>query len=70
MTLTTSMPREPFFSGRAGPRLVRFNEDARQARESLSRLEPLDTRVITVGHGSPFRGTAAEAVAAARLASG
>jgi glyoxylase-like metal-dependent hydrolase (beta-lactamase superfamily II) len=59
-----------FFSGPAGPRLVRFNEDAGQARESLSKLEPLDVRVIVVGHGSPFRGTAAEAVAAARAASG
>ena len=59
-----------FFSGRTGPRLVRFNEDARQARESLSRLESLDADVIAVGHGSPFKGTPAEAVAAARTASG
>jgi glyoxylase-like metal-dependent hydrolase (beta-lactamase superfamily II) len=59
-----------FFGGPAAPRLARFNRDARQARESLSRLEPLDATVIAVGHGSPFRGTPAEAVAAARVASG
>jgi glyoxylase-like metal-dependent hydrolase (beta-lactamase superfamily II) len=59
-----------FFSGRAGPRLVRFNEDARQARESLSRLESFDANVIAVGHGSPYRGSAAEAVAAACVAGG
>jgi glyoxylase-like metal-dependent hydrolase (beta-lactamase superfamily II) len=59
-----------FFGGPAGPRLVRFNEDARQAGESLARLEPLDATVIAVGHGSPFKGTPVEAVAAARVASG
>lgn len=59
-----------FFGGPAGPRLVRFNEDARQARESLSRLEPLDANVIAVGHGSPYKGTPADAVAAARVAGG
>ena len=56
-----------FFSGRTGPRLVRFNEDVLQARASLSRLESLDAAIIAVGHGNPFVGTPAAAVAAARL---
>ncbi len=58
-----------FVGGRTGPRLVRFNEDAHRARESLSRLESLAADVIAVGHGSPFKGTPADAVAAARIAS-
>jgi glyoxylase-like metal-dependent hydrolase (beta-lactamase superfamily II) len=63
-------PAGVLFAGDALATFERFNEDAGQARESLSKLEPLDVRVIVVGHGSPFRGTAAEAVAAARAASG
>lgn len=59
-----------FFTGRARPSLVPFNEDAARARASLSRLESLDADVVAVGHGSPFRGTPAEAIAAARTAGG
>jgi glyoxylase-like metal-dependent hydrolase (beta-lactamase superfamily II) len=59
-----------FISGRERPTLVPFNEDGRRARESLSRLEPLDAAVIAAGHGSPFRGSPAAAVAAARVAGG
>lgn len=50
----------------ADPRLVPFNEDAAQARESLSRLEGLSAGVVVVGHGGPFAGTPAEAVERAR----
>jgi glyoxylase-like metal-dependent hydrolase (beta-lactamase superfamily II) len=59
-----------FISGRERPTLVPFNEDGRRARESLSRLEPLDADIIAAGHGSPFRGSPAAAVAAARVAGG
>jgi glyoxylase-like metal-dependent hydrolase (beta-lactamase superfamily II) len=53
----------------AGPRLLPFNEDARRARDSLSRLEGLSARVVAFGHGRPFEGTPAEAVALARASS-
>jgi glyoxylase-like metal-dependent hydrolase (beta-lactamase superfamily II) len=53
-------------SGESGPHLMPFNEDARKARESLSRLEQLSAGVILVGHGDPFDGTPSEAVEAAR----
>ena len=55
-----------FLDGRTGPQLVPFNEDAAQARQSLSRLEELSANVVVVGHGRPFDGTPAEAVARAR----
>jgi glyoxylase-like metal-dependent hydrolase (beta-lactamase superfamily II) len=50
----------------AGPRLLPFNEDAGRARDSLSSLEGLSAGVVVVGHGRPFEGTPAEAVARAR----
>jgi glyoxylase-like metal-dependent hydrolase (beta-lactamase superfamily II) len=53
----------------AGPRLLPFNEDAAQARASLSRLEGLPASVIVVGHGAPFEGTPTEAVERARSSS-
>jgi glyoxylase-like metal-dependent hydrolase (beta-lactamase superfamily II) len=53
-------------TGRTGPQLMPFNEDALRARESLSRLEDLAADTVVVGHGGPFEGTPAEAVAAAR----
>lgn len=53
-------------SGRRGPQLLPFNEDAERARESLSRLEDLSAGMIAVGHGDPFEGTPAGAVEAAR----
>ena len=58
-----------FITGEKGPQLVPFNEDASRARESLSRLEPLEASKVVVGHGSPFEGTPAEAVEAARAVS-
>jgi glyoxylase-like metal-dependent hydrolase (beta-lactamase superfamily II) len=53
-------------NGETGPRLSPFNENTDQAAESLARLEPLQARVVACGHGSPFAGSPAEAVAAAR----
>jgi glyoxylase-like metal-dependent hydrolase (beta-lactamase superfamily II) len=58
-----------FLSGATGPQLLPFNEDADRARESLSRLEGLAASTVVVGHGDPFEGTPADAVAAARAAS-
>jgi glyoxylase-like metal-dependent hydrolase (beta-lactamase superfamily II) len=58
-----------FLDGSEGPQLVPFAEDLSRARESLSRLELLTADVVAVGHGRPFDGTPAEAVAAAREAS-
>jgi glyoxylase-like metal-dependent hydrolase (beta-lactamase superfamily II) len=57
-----------FLSGSRGPQLLPFNEDAEQARESLSRLEGVAAEAVAVGHGDPFEGTPAEAVRAARAA--
>lgn len=48
----------------ADPRLMPdiFHTDPAQARSSLDALGRLDTDLILPGHGSPFRGQAAEAV--------
>jgi glyoxylase-like metal-dependent hydrolase (beta-lactamase superfamily II) len=55
-----------FLSGNTGPQLLPFNEDSGEARESLTRLEPLAAELVVVGHGAPFEGTPAAAVDAAR----
>jgi glyoxylase-like metal-dependent hydrolase (beta-lactamase superfamily II) len=56
-------------NGRTGPQLLPFNEDASQARRSLSRIERVAADMVVVGHGRPFEGTPADAVEAARAAS-
>lgn len=43
-----------------------FDLDPDQARRSLDRLVPLDAEVVVTGHGRPYRGTPAQAVAEAR----
>jgi glyoxylase-like metal-dependent hydrolase (beta-lactamase superfamily II) len=53
----------------AEPQLLPFNEDAGRAHDSLSRLERLSAGVVAVGHGRPFDGAPAEAVARARARS-
>lgn len=55
-------------TGECGPRLhpAPFQVDVAQANRSLSALEELDSAVILPGHGDPFRGGAAAAVAEAR----
>jgi glyoxylase-like metal-dependent hydrolase (beta-lactamase superfamily II) len=55
-----------FLTGGTAPRVHPFNEDAERARESLSRLEKLPAGVVVFGHGAPFAGSPAEAVAQAR----
>lgn len=54
----------------SGPRLLcrQFQADAVQAAASLDRLRGLDAEVVLPGHGPPFVGTPAAAVAAARAA--
>jgi glyoxylase-like metal-dependent hydrolase (beta-lactamase superfamily II) len=58
------------FTGRAGvqlmPRCTNVSTD--QALESLARLEPLQASTLLVGHGDPWKGSPAEAVALAREA--
>ena len=57
-------------SGETGPQLLPFNENASQARESLTRIETLTAGIMAVGHGAPFEGTPAQAVQATRAARG
>lgn len=52
---------------RRGPQLMSlFNEDGDRARESLDRLEDLGRLALLPGHGDPWEGEMADAVAAAR----
>jgi glyoxylase-like metal-dependent hydrolase (beta-lactamase superfamily II) len=55
-------------SGRRGPQLMprRLNESTAQCRSSLAAIEDVDAQLVLPGHGEPFRGTPAEAVAKAR----
>jgi glyoxylase-like metal-dependent hydrolase (beta-lactamase superfamily II) len=63
-----AMTTAPFLTGDTEPRVHAFNEDAERARESLSALEPLSAEFVTFGHGDPFAGSPADAVARARAA--
>jgi len=53
-------------SGHEGPTISPFYSDRAQAIESLARIERLPGTVVLPGHGEPFVGTPAEAVAQAR----
>jgi glyoxylase-like metal-dependent hydrolase (beta-lactamase superfamily II) len=57
-------------NGSTGPRLApaAFSSDPSGAFASLARLEGLSAELILPGHGEPFRGTPAAAVAQAREA--
>jgi glyoxylase-like metal-dependent hydrolase (beta-lactamase superfamily II) len=59
-------------SGRRGPELMPkpFDVSATQCVESLARLEPLEATTILPGHGDPWTGTPAQAVAHARSRAG
>ena len=59
----------PFLTGHDRPSVHPFNEDADRARDSLSRLEGLAADVVVFGHGRPFAGAPAQAVAQARALS-
>ncbi len=53
---------------RHGPQILpaAFNASSAQALESLARIEQLEARVLLTGHGEPWTGGPAEAVAQAR----
>ena len=53
-------------SGSTEPQLHPFGEDRARMPASLAALEPLDADVVAFGHGDPFRGSPAVAVARAR----
>jgi glyoxylase-like metal-dependent hydrolase (beta-lactamase superfamily II) len=57
-------------TGRLGPQIMpgAFNVSSRQALASLERIETLEAGVLVVGHGDPWTGGVAEAVARAREA--
>ncbi|MFL5737589.1 MAG: MBL fold metallo-hydrolase [Actinomycetota bacterium] len=48
-------------TGKHGPRLAPFTADAREAVESLRRIEALEASILLPGHGEPFTGSPAEA---------
>jgi len=49
-------------SGRTGPQLAPFGSDLPRARESLSRLERVEAKLVLPGHGHPWTRGVAEAV--------
>jgi glyoxylase-like metal-dependent hydrolase (beta-lactamase superfamily II) len=49
-------------TGERGPQVAPFTADARQAVESLGRLEGLDAPLVLPGHGDPWTGGVDEAV--------
>jgi glyoxylase-like metal-dependent hydrolase (beta-lactamase superfamily II) len=55
-------------TGEQGPILppVQFNNSTAQARASLGRIESIDAQTLYYGHGDPWTGGAAQAVAEAR----
>jgi glyoxylase-like metal-dependent hydrolase (beta-lactamase superfamily II) len=57
-------------TGRLGPQIgpAAFNTSSDEALASLSRIEDVEVAVILPGHGDPWTGGAAAAVAAARAA--
>jgi glyoxylase-like metal-dependent hydrolase (beta-lactamase superfamily II) len=54
----------------AGPQIIGpvFTHDTAQARASLEALTSVDAGLVLPGHGEPFRGPVADAVAQAQLA--
>lgn len=53
-------------TGETGPMLHPFNEDPEAALASLETIERVDADFLLPGHGEPYRGTMASAVAEAR----
>lgn len=52
-------------TGARGPRPAPFTDDPAQARRSLSRLAGIHATWVLPGHGTPWNGGVADAVAAA-----
>ncbi len=57
-------------TGRRGPQIspAAFNTSSEQALASLERIEPIEAGTMLFGHGDPWTGGTAAAVAAARRA--
>jgi glyoxylase-like metal-dependent hydrolase (beta-lactamase superfamily II) len=53
-------------SGSTGPQLAPFGADLRQAYDSLERLDGIDVQVVLPGHGLPWNGGLASALASVR----
>jgi glyoxylase-like metal-dependent hydrolase (beta-lactamase superfamily II) len=49
-------------TGATGPQIAPFTADAKQALESLARLEGIDAATVLPGHGDPWTGGVDEAV--------
>jgi glyoxylase-like metal-dependent hydrolase (beta-lactamase superfamily II) len=65
-----AMASVSWVSGRTGPQLHPFGEDRARMPAALDALESLDAGVVAFGHGEPFSGSPAAAVAAARATAG
>jgi glyoxylase-like metal-dependent hydrolase (beta-lactamase superfamily II) len=61
-----AMASVSWISGRTDPQLHPFGEDRASMPAALDALEPLEADVVAFGHGEPFRGSPAAAVASAR----
>lgn len=55
-------------TGAAGPQPAPFTDEPAEALASLDRIASLDASWVLPGHGAPFRGSPADAVAAVRAA--
>jgi glyoxylase-like metal-dependent hydrolase (beta-lactamase superfamily II) len=53
-------------SGSTGPQLAPFGADLRQAYDSLERLDGIDVDLVLPGHGQPWNGGLASALAKVR----
>jgi glyoxylase-like metal-dependent hydrolase (beta-lactamase superfamily II) len=53
-------------SGAVGPQIAPFTSDPAEALSSLARVEGIEARWTLPGHGEPWTGSVAEAVAAVR----
>lgn len=65
-----AMASVSWVSGSTEPQLHPFGEDRKRMPAALDALEPVSAELVAFGHGEPFRGTPAEAVARARTPAG
>lgn len=65
-----AMASVSWVSGSTDPQLHPFGEDRAAMPAALDALEPLEAELVAFGHGEPYRGSPAAAVAAARAAAG
>lgn len=65
-----AMASVSWVSGSTDPQLHPFGEDRARMPAALDALEPLEADVVAFGHGEPYPGSPAAAVAAARAIAG